>query len=280
MSARIFCKYGKFAGEQSKVKKELTIGRVASNDFVLDSGMISKKHARIFYDENQKCYFIEDLGSRAGTKVDGVKVTGPEKLGNLSLITLATQFDFIFQVVDAELFEKLDLEEKTTLDQEVIFAPQKIEQEALKDEVEVEVDKEAGDESKTQYDNEVIVAPHIIGQDETGSESSVSSDVHGKKLTDGTIFRLEFKTLNNSFDLKEGENLVGRTKDCGIRILHASLSRHHAILKVTSGKVILQDLESKNKTFVDGKEVDTEIEVRPNSTITFGSIVAELTIAD
>ncbi len=47
--------------------------------------------------------------------------------------------------------------------------------------------------------------------------------------------------------------LIGRESDCQIQIDDRQVSRHHARLVVRDGKVELQDLESKNGTFLAGK---------------------------
>lgn len=55
---------------------ETVIGRAPDNDVVLDESYISRHHAKIIL-ENGK-YFIEDLGSRIGTTINGGQVTKKE----------------------------------------------------------------------------------------------------------------------------------------------------------------------------------------------------------
>ena len=56
--------------------------------------------------------------------------------------------------------------------------------------------------------------------------------------------------------LREGDNLIGRTPDCAVRIDSPQVSRHHARIRVHDGRATVEDLESKNGTFVDGARVD------------------------
>ncbi len=52
-------------------KKIIQIGRCADNDLIPDQMMISRYHAQIVWDDNNSYYYIVDLGSSGGTKVNG-----------------------------------------------------------------------------------------------------------------------------------------------------------------------------------------------------------------
>jgi pSer/pThr/pTyr-binding forkhead associated (FHA) protein len=99
--ARLFAKTGHFAGASFEIGSEATIGRIDGNSVVLSHKLISSRHGRIYFDTAEGSYRLEDLGSVNGCAVDGVRVRESEKLGRLELITLAGQFDFVFQVLDA-----------------------------------------------------------------------------------------------------------------------------------------------------------------------------------
>jgi hypothetical protein len=88
---------------------------------------------------------------------------------------------------------------------------------------------------------------------------------------------LEIKVSENdkkTFRLQEGENLIGRTPGCAIRIDDPSLSRQHALILARSGKLILRDLGSRNHTYIDKKPVTGDVEVRPEMRIQFGAVEA------
>src|SRR4051812_11790873 len=55
---------------------EICIGRTAENDLVLTEPGVSRKHVKIREDGGQ--FFIEDLGSANGTKVNGNPITEDE----------------------------------------------------------------------------------------------------------------------------------------------------------------------------------------------------------
>lgn len=102
MHAKMFCKTGPLTGAEFRIDREATVGKTAENTIALDPSKISRKHARVFFDGRMGCYVIEDLKSRNGTVVDGVRVLGKQKLDKLNIITFANAYDFIFQVVDRD----------------------------------------------------------------------------------------------------------------------------------------------------------------------------------
>jgi serine phosphatase RsbU (regulator of sigma subunit) len=67
------------AGERYRLVKEKTIiGRHPGCDIVVDSGSVSRQHAAIEMKDGGWC--VEDLGSRNGTIVNGVTLTGQHRL--------------------------------------------------------------------------------------------------------------------------------------------------------------------------------------------------------
>ena len=60
---------------------------------------------------------------------------------------------------------------------------------------------------------------------------------------------------NRTFPLREGENLLGRTEDAAARIDVSSVSRHHARILVSKGGATLEDLGSRNGTYLWGERL-------------------------
>src|SRR5690606_10779769 len=68
-------------GQQSTFefnKSEVTIGRMKGNDIVLPKGNVSKRHSRIFAQDDG--FKIIDLESTNGTYVNGRKITGEQAI--------------------------------------------------------------------------------------------------------------------------------------------------------------------------------------------------------
>ncbi len=57
------------------------------------------------------------------------------------------------------------------------------------------------------------------------------------------------------FELRNGENLVGRAPHCNICINTPGLSKEHAVITVNENGVFIRDLNSTNGTFVNGIKV-------------------------
>jgi hypothetical protein len=61
------------------------------------------------------------------------------------------------------------------------------------------------------------------------------------------------------FKLKEGENLIGRSPECGILLNSAGISKRHAKIIVSGQRFSVVDLQSSNGTFVNGIRIQSRI---------------------
>ena len=73
--------------------------------------------------------------------------------------------------------------------------------------------------------------------------------------------------------LLEGENVLGRASDARVFIDLARVSRHHARIAVSDGKAVLEDLRSKNGTFLRGRPLQGAVELADGDEICIGSAV-------
>ena len=77
-----------------------------------------------------------------------------------------------------------------------------------------------------------------MGSESTGQLEAVSGPLQGQ-----------------AFSLSEGEILIGRDPSNGISLLDPLVSRRHCVLSYTGGKFAIQDLDSRNSTFLNGVPV-------------------------
>ncbi|MDX1584990.1 MAG: FHA domain-containing protein [Thermoanaerobaculia bacterium] len=75
----------------------------------------------------------------------------------------------------------------------------------------------------------------------------------------------------NRFLLWPGENLVGRSAECNVSIDSGEISRHHARIVVTLEGVMIEDLQSKNGTFVNGSRIE-KTSIEDGDQLGFGSV--------
>ena len=67
--------------------------------------------------------------------------------------------------------------------------------------------------------------------------------------------RMYLATAERQFPLVPGTVEIGRSSEAGVRIDAAGVSRRHARLVISGEEARVEDLGSKNGTFVDGKAV-------------------------
>lgn len=73
-----------------------------------------------------------------------------------------------------------------------------------------------------------------------------------------------------SFNLFE-VTTIGRADDCDIVISNPYVSSKHAMIRKKGRKYIIQDLNSTNGTFVNGKPIKNIIRIKNNDIIRFGN---------
>jgi hypothetical protein len=72
--------------------------------------------------------------------------------------------------------------------------------------------------------------------------------------------------------LRPGENILGREDD-GVRIDSPTVSRRHARISISGDEAILEDLGSKNGTFVCGEPVLAPVRLNDGDEVRTGSVV-------
>jgi serine/threonine protein kinase len=72
--------------------------------------------------------------------------------------------------------------------------------------------------------------------------------------------------------LRQGPNVIGRGRDARVRLHDKSISRHHARILIRDGEATLEDLKSKNGTFLNGERVDSPVRLENGDTFRLGSV--------
>jgi DNA-binding winged helix-turn-helix (wHTH) protein len=84
----------------------------------------------------------------------------------------------------------------------------------------------------------------------------------------GLHFRLTWE--GGDVSLTEGENVLGRVEDAAAWIESASVSRRHARILISEGKARLEDLGSKNGTFLNGRKIASAVALADDDEIRLG----------
>jgi DNA-binding winged helix-turn-helix (wHTH) protein len=69
------------------------------------------------------------------------------------------------------------------------------------------------------------------------------------------LFACSLSWEGREIGLSEGENVIGRDEGCAVRIDAPRVSRRHALLRVRGGEASVEDLDSKNGTFLRGRKL-------------------------
>jgi sigma-B regulation protein RsbU (phosphoserine phosphatase) len=78
------------------------------------------------------------------------------------------------------------------------------------------------------------------------------------------------------FPLRQGTQVVGRTRESDITIVDAAISRRHAEVSLDGERVVLKDLGSLNGTLVNGAPLTGEIVLKPGDQVRFGQVTLVL----
>ena len=72
------------------------------------------------------------------------------------------------------------------------------------------------------------------------------------------------------FPLQEGENVLGRDAHADVLIDDTTVSRKHAAITIREGAVTVEDLSSKNGTFLDSVRLTGPVSIHDGQTIVLG----------
>jgi pSer/pThr/pTyr-binding forkhead associated (FHA) protein len=77
---------------------------------------------------------------------------------------------------------------------------------------------------------------------------------------------------NRELVLMNGANVVGRDPDAAIQIDARGVSRHHARILVSGGEATIEDLGSKNGTYVNGRRITAPARLSEGDAIGLGAV--------
>lgn len=295
--ARLFCKVGELAGASFAIDDEIVIGRHSDCSGQLEPVQMSNRHARIYFDRGENRFFLEDLDSLNGTELDGEAVEGAEPLGHLNVITFAQRFDFIFQDLDrcARRHERPAAApaatgsvevERTRIEKLPLPMPGVLEKLGrLAGEgggLAAMETADPGQAEKTSYQSVIPRLPTNLLQglpDDDPAEAEPQSSHFESSLErpPGLWLRVFLgEGEEQAFPLPEGEHMVGRESAADIRPASQEISRRHARFTVRGDIVMIEDLGSRNRTFLGGEEINGRVVVPLNTELRFGRVVCQV----
>lgn len=82
-----------------------------------------------------------------------------------------------------------------------------------------------------------------------------------------TLSFIKGANQGETIELKEEKSILGRNADCTVVLNVPAVSREHAVISRIQGKFYIEDLKSRNGTFVNNKEVTTRTLLKDNDRI-------------
>lgn len=122
----------------------------------------------------------------------------------------------------------------------------------------------------TSDDGRVIRTLHRVGYAFVGD-----AIVAGDPLAAATpVCRLIWR--RRQFEMRAGASVIGRDHGCAVHIDAESVSRHHARLTVTGSDASIEDLGSKNGTWVGGERIHGAVLLTDGARFRLGSEIIQL----
>jgi len=106
----------------------------------------------------------------------------------------------------------------------------------------------------------------IIGEKTKISHTSILSNR-------GVLLVLSSDYLGKTFILDKKESIIGRDSNCCFTIEDQLISKKHCKISCKDNKFILEDLGSRNKTFVNEKEIKKPIHLVYGDRIIIGKTI-------
>lgn len=110
---------------------------------------------------------------------------------------------------------------------------------------------------------------HNVGYAFSGAAVDVGREMHASVPSMTCMLMWE----SRQFPLAEGEHVIGRDLDIAVTLESTTVSRRHARLRVTTSTVTIEDLGSKNGTFLNDVRVAGEMNVADGDRIRVGSLL-------
>ena len=113
---------------------------------------------------------------------------------------------------------------------------------------------------------------HRVGYAFCGEAADASGPRAGRGRA--TAYRLVLR--DREVMLRPGENVIGRVEDGVVWLDSPAVSRRHARIVVAEGRVVLEDLGSKNGTFVRGQRITSPVPLADGDEFRVGRIAMTL----
>jgi DNA-binding winged helix-turn-helix (wHTH) protein len=100
--------------------------------------------------------------------------------------------------------------------------------------------------------------------------------VESVQSSHGVSMPFKLETDDGTRPLTQGQNVIGRTDEADICVDRTEVSRCHAMITVQGTSAVIEDLGSKNGTYVNGRQIDGPTALNNGDEIWIGRSVARM----
>lgn len=86
------------------------------------------------------------------------------------------------------------------------------------------------------------------------------------------------KSAGRSISLKHGKLLIGRAEECDVRPLGEEVSRRHCAVIEEAGSLTVEDLKSRNGTYVNGVKIAAKVTVADGDIVRVGPLELKVSL--
>jgi DNA-binding winged helix-turn-helix (wHTH) protein len=119
---------------------------------------------------------------------------------------------------------------------------------------------------------------HGFGYAFCGEAEPVGEGAEPTPSAGGPVYRLIWN--RREIDLAEGENILGRDRHAVVWLDSPTVSRRHARIIVSGDQAMLEDLGSRNGTWIRGRRITGPVRLSDLDELKFGSVVTVFRILE
>lgn len=233
---------------------DLVLGREPGVDILIDSAGVSRRHARIFLQND--LYYIEDLGSSNGTFINGERLSKPRRLKHSDKISLGRSIVLEYQGDEPSVYSTmLEGAPPSVSATNIEGAPASISATAM--------DGVAPVLGVNQRD----FKPPKTGETMIGEEPQLAQMAVAPQL----IVAIAGETVN-TYTLRLPRLSIGRSEDNQIIIKSQIVSRYHATLERKQGSYVLEPSpDASNPVLLEGRPLASSYLLKHGDILRIGS---------
>jgi diguanylate cyclase (GGDEF)-like protein len=107
-------------------------------------------------------------------------------------------------------------------------------------------------------------------EDTTATDLAELKDAQQPQRNRACLTVLTGTSTGQMFKLSRGSTLIGRAPDANVKIVDDGVSRHHARIRMETAGLFVDDLESRNGTYVNGTRITAATQLHDGDKIQVG----------